>query len=246
MLSDIRSMELSCIRIRFAKGQRVLEVGGGSGAQARELAHWGCNVTSVDLPGRFVPGDSQFPVVEYDGRTLPFPDQAFDLVYSSHVLEHVKDLEALLKELKRVLKPDGIAVHVLPSSTWRLWTSLAHYPFVLLYVFGLRARESDAMRIPGVADVARKRGLRYALARAIIAGPHGEFPNALVELIAFRKGRWTRMFGAAGFEVLALSPLRIFYTGYSIFPKLSGSARRMLSRILGSSSTAFVLRHTPT
>lgn len=48
---------------------------------------------------------------------LPFPDQSCALVYSSHTIEHLFPYEAiaLLKEIRRVLKPDGVARIAVPS-----------------------------------------------------------------------------------------------------------------------------------
>ncbi|MCW2242619.1 class I SAM-dependent methyltransferase [Azospirillum canadense] len=52
--------------------------------------------------------------VRADLTDLPFPDGRFDLVLSSHVLEHVPDDRAALSEIARVLKPSGIAVLLFP------------------------------------------------------------------------------------------------------------------------------------
>jgi SAM-dependent methyltransferase len=41
----------------------------------------------------------------YDGKTLPFEDQTFDSFFSSEVFEHVFNLEEILPEINRVLKP---------------------------------------------------------------------------------------------------------------------------------------------
>ena len=45
-----------------------------------------------------------------DIRALPYADESFDVVYSISVLEHIKDLEPALMELRRVLVPGGTAV----------------------------------------------------------------------------------------------------------------------------------------
>ncbi|WP_051340789.1 class I SAM-dependent methyltransferase [Azospirillum halopraeferens] len=52
--------------------------------------------------------------VQADLTDLPFPDAAFDMVVSSHVLEHVPDDRAALREIARVLKPSGRAVLMFP------------------------------------------------------------------------------------------------------------------------------------
>ncbi len=43
----------------------------------------------------------------YDGKKIPFPDETFDYIFSSEVIEHVFNLDELLFEVSRVLKPSG-------------------------------------------------------------------------------------------------------------------------------------------
>lgn len=45
---------------------------------------------------------------------LPFEDNFYDFVFASHVLEHIKDDERALSEIRRILKPNGIAVLPVP------------------------------------------------------------------------------------------------------------------------------------
>lgn len=49
-----------------------------------------------------------------DLRRLPFADASYDLVYASHVLEHIDDDHAALSEVRRVLRPGGMAVLPVP------------------------------------------------------------------------------------------------------------------------------------
>lgn len=51
---------------------------------------------------------------QVDLTSLPFADASYDLVFASHVLEHIQDDMAALAEIRRVLKPGGIAVLPVP------------------------------------------------------------------------------------------------------------------------------------
>ena len=53
-------------------------------------------------------------MLRLDICNMDLPDASFDLVYCSHVLEHVNDDQQALREFWRVLKPGGIAVILVP------------------------------------------------------------------------------------------------------------------------------------
>ena len=69
-----------------------------------------------------------WPVIVYDGQSIPLESDSVDIVFSSNVLEHIRDVEPFQSEVHRVLKPGGNAVHVLPTSSWRFWTSITSFP----------------------------------------------------------------------------------------------------------------------
>lgn len=52
--------------------------------------------------------------VYYDGKVIPFQDDRFDSIFSSEVFEHIFNLEEILTELHRVLKPGGHMLITLP------------------------------------------------------------------------------------------------------------------------------------
>lgn len=56
----------------------------------------------------------QKPDVYYDGITIPFNDSHFDTIFCSEVLEHVPNIDLILDELNRVLKPGGKMLITVP------------------------------------------------------------------------------------------------------------------------------------
>jgi len=121
-LEALRTAELNSVIHLLPPRARVLEVGGGAGWQAVQLARLGYEVTSIDVGDSSYAPEAVFPITVYDGRNIPFPDASFDVVFSSNVLEHVAHIDDFLRELQRVTAPNGCGVHILPSSSWRVWT----------------------------------------------------------------------------------------------------------------------------
>jgi len=222
-------------------GFRVLEIGGADGLQANLMASFGCTVSSIDVAPR-AHAESYHPVQQYDGENIPAEDQSFDIVFSSHVLEHIKFLPELLAEIRRVLKRDGLAIHVLPSSMWRFWTSLAHYPFLVLHAVGQHEGVPGVAELPTLGGTVGRFGLRHTAKRILLAGPHGEYSSAFAELYYFSKRRWLGVFQRHGFRVERIEGNGLFYTGYGLFPKLSLATRHTLAYCLGSAAHVFFTR----
>ena len=242
-LERLRYAELCAVRSIFREHGHVLEIGGGNGYQAAVLASWGFNVTSIDIDTEGAWTRRHFEVKTYDGKTIPAGSGTADVIFSSNVLEHVPrtDLEILFSEMRRVLARGGIAVHILPSPIWRFWTIMAHYPWLILRLVR-GAKKESGMVLPTLAEAANRRGLLGLLKRACWPAPHGAYPSCGAELFAFRESVWRRRFEAGGFEVVSCRPNGIFYTGYTVFPRLPMSWRRSLAKLLGSACNIYVVK----
>lgn len=106
-----------------------LDIGCGAGySMLRAEQDRGCKVSGID-PNPYEhgvnrlweqastdAGSSELNIVAGSGENLPFEDAQFDVVYSSHVLEHVNDEQQFLREAKRVLKPDGTLILGVPTA----------------------------------------------------------------------------------------------------------------------------------
>jgi SAM-dependent methyltransferase len=92
------------------KGE-ALEVGCGEGRIARELKRCGYRVTAVDavreLLDAAAAADSADDYVLAAAADLPFDDGSFDLVVAYNMLMDVDNVPAAMKEMRRVLRPDG-------------------------------------------------------------------------------------------------------------------------------------------
>jgi len=243
-LRQLRRSEIETVKKWFGANIRVLEIGGGSGYQASLLTSYGCQVSSIDLENRKKTQKAYFPVQGYDGRHLPFESASFDLVFSSNVLEHVQDLPNLFIEMRRVLKTEGSMIHILPSASWRFWTSLAHYIYVPLFFFR-QCNFSEKSPQPALDDLKKRHSYKFLIKSALFSGPHGEYPNAFSELYYFSKYRWCRLFQKNHCKIVASIQNDLFYTGYGLFPGLSLDIRKKLACFLGASCHIFVTTFQP-
>src|SRR5271154_1633488 len=118
-------------RLRLAPGERLLDLGSGGGRHAFQAMRLGARVTALDysasdlkdvaavagamLEAAEVDIDQWAGVVNGDALDLPFPDDAFDRVIISEVLEHIWDDERALVEIVRILRPGGRLAATVPT-----------------------------------------------------------------------------------------------------------------------------------
>ena len=131
----------------------LIDVGCGRGDMLKALARTGNDVTGIDLSPASIDSCKPYPVklVNLSTEQLPFEDGAIDYVFSKSVIEHMPDPLPLLKEVYRVLKPNGVAIIMTPS-----WVHNAWGPFYLDHThvtpFTLPSLK-NAMIIAGFNDV---------------------------------------------------------------------------------------------
>jgi 2-polyprenyl-6-hydroxyphenyl methylase/3-demethylubiquinone-9 3-methyltransferase len=93
----------------------VLDLGCAGGFMAEAIARRGARVTGIDPAAEAIAAarahaEAEGLSISYDvggGEALPYDDARFDAVVCVDVLEHVSDLDAVLGEVRRVLKPGG-------------------------------------------------------------------------------------------------------------------------------------------
>lgn len=105
-------------RVHLPANARVLEIGCGSGAMWKYVAHrvpatWNLTLTDYSF-GMATQARtnlealiSNLSFAQTDAQALPFPDQTFDGIFANHMLYHVPDIDRVLSEFHRVLKQGG-------------------------------------------------------------------------------------------------------------------------------------------
>jgi SAM-dependent methyltransferase len=248
-LDAVRVAELDKIASFLPTGGRILEIGAGTGKQALELQRRGFEVTAIEIADSNYAAHRVFPIKDYDGRTIPLADTSVDVVFSSNVLEHVADLSRMHAEIRRVLAPDGTCIHVLPTHTWRFWTTLTSYLEAISF-FVSSVPQLVLRSTPCATEMRRLGGAWYRTGRHTVGlclpRRHGARGNVVSELWLFHPRWWRRNFEDNGFAVVADGPVGLFYTGEVLLGLRLGLAKRKhLACVLGSSCHFYKLVPVP-
>lgn len=107
----------------FAEGMDVLDVGCSHGYGTAELAKTARRAVGFDLYPEVVErarstykADNLFFLVHDANEPFPFADGSFDMVFSSEVIEHVREQELCVSEMARVLRPGGALILKTPNA----------------------------------------------------------------------------------------------------------------------------------
>ena len=213
----------------------MLDLGCGFGRHAYEAARLGAHVVACDLAavelaqvratlaamdeaGEEYHGSCQ--AVRGDATRLPFPDESFDRVIASEVLEHVDSDQAALGELTRVLRPGGVLAVTVP--TW--------FPEKVCWALSDEYHAPKA--VGGHVRIYRRGDLRRRLRRAGLTPFFGHHAHALHSpywwlRCAVGPNRDDHRLVAAYRRLLEWDIVRQ--------PKITRIAERVLSPVLGKS-----------
>jgi ubiquinone/menaquinone biosynthesis C-methylase UbiE len=108
---------------RLPRNARILEVGCGDAAFTKSLAEYSSCVTGIDLSAQQIERNTRaYPelfFLQHDvAERLPFRDDSFEVIWCSEVLEHLFDPGFALREMQRVLVPQGKLLVTVPHHGW--------------------------------------------------------------------------------------------------------------------------------
>lgn len=97
-------------------GKSVLDIGAGTGLTKRYAMRGHCKeIVGVDLDPRVAQNPLLDRGIVADARNLPLPRESFDTAFSIYVLEHIDDPAAFADQVRRVLKPGGHFLALVPN-----------------------------------------------------------------------------------------------------------------------------------
>ena len=233
------------------KTEHVLEIGCGLGYCSALLSKISGSVVATDLaeeslldhaigldrPKNFLQNLSvkNVQVLPASAEELPFPDNSFDLVFSSHVLEHVPNKEKAVREINRVLRPGGIHFCVTPTRSDLIYYLFIHYAYLGKRAIHHVQKFFSKKKIGGASPQAEKKvplgsSVRQQLKHFPFPPVHGNEKHYLLELKKWSFSDWKSLLTNGGKIPLVgqystqINP--IFILGSIISPALALKAHR--------------------
>tara|TARA_B110000438_G_scaffold160720_1_gene153989 strand:+ start:1076 stop:1849 length:774 start_codon:yes stop_codon:yes gene_type:complete len=217
---------------------KILEIGGGDGMKSMLLDKLGHNVVCVDI----APWEETFfPIIKIQNNELPFESNSFDVIFSSHVIPHVEEINLIFNEINRVLNSDGIILHEVPSSWWSLFTNFLHYlqipKFILKSIFKSKNNLTSNQKTSNQKTSNQKTPSisKFLTIKNLFSHPLGNNPSFIHELFYFKKSSWKNFFIKNNYNILEIKNNKLFFTGYGIFKNNFLHFRSILSIIFPSS-----------
>lgn len=254
-LYQIRKREINLVlsflpKRRFTTG---LEIGAGDGFQTMLLSPYVDKLISSDLNFKRIKKSLKIPGVEYkvmdaDAIESVFKNNYFNLIFSSNVLEHLRDPSKFLAMSQPMLTDDGFAVHIVPSRHIKIFYLLLYYPNLALLAFdrilgklkGKKLFQGSGIDLENNINVGIKfRKSENRFKKFLIPTPHGNFSSHWKEFVAFGKKSWERKFIESGYVITAYAKGEAF-SGYGF--GISIWLRNFLRKCGFSSEHIFILK----
>ena len=240
----IRNGELSTALEMFSKERNleILEIGSRDGFQAELISKNGYNVTSIDINPLF---PQFFPVQKGDINKLNFKENSFDIIFSSNMLQEINDIGAAFMEMKRVLKKDGVIIHIVPSTWWSLITNFWHYCFIPKYLVKSkkfqRIFNSDEKKENNNETLKDENESSKKNLKRLFFHPLGANTSFIHEILYFSNFYWKKLFKENGFEIINKKNCPYCYSGYAVFKFKFIKLRKFLAKTCFPSCYCYVL-----
>jgi 2-polyprenyl-6-hydroxyphenyl methylase / 3-demethylubiquinone-9 3-methyltransferase len=205
-------------------GLSAVDIGCGGGFLAEEFAAMGCEVTGIDPSPASIDAARAHAAgrglhIDYrmgTGEHLPAPDSAFDLACCCDVLEHVSDVDRVISETARVLKPGGLYLFDTINRTARskLAAIKVMQQWPLTRLVDAAIHDWDMFITPGeLAGVLERHGLEIGEITGL--GPRASRTAVFASFVAARRGRITYGEFSGRLDVGRITSTAVSYMGFA-------------------------------
>jgi 2-polyprenyl-6-hydroxyphenyl methylase / 3-demethylubiquinone-9 3-methyltransferase len=222
-LGYFRKVLTDQLRLDLA-GLHALDVGCGGGFLAEEFAQLGLHVVGVDPSQVSIETARRHATgagldIDYrvgTGEHLPVSDGEFDLAYSCDVLEHVSDLQRVISELSRSLKPQGVFLFdtINRTRTSRLLAIKVMQEWRLTRIIDAPIHDWDMFIKPTeLEDALGSSGLRVH--DVVGLGPRANPATLLLDFTRAKRGRITYGEMSRRLKIGQTKNVRVSYMGFA-------------------------------
>jgi len=218
-LSRKIEMEILAHKFDFKSDYIGLEIGCGNAFQSILLASLTSRIFATDLCNKDCHTHSlgiskakalidklnikNVTLVSCSGDRLPFSDSYFDFVFSSSTLEHVDDKNLALKEIKRVLKPGGCFITIVPTHMPSLYAFMHVYLYCLARIFKVFFKSGN--KLGSYTERLEQLSLWVKFKKNHpsfpMPEPHGSYRNIFHELFSQLPLNWENIFRKSDFKI---------------------------------------------
>ncbi len=240
-----RNAELETIinHLPKEKNIKILEIGGWDGYMAKKVHDLGYDIISTDLNPKY---PQFFPVSVGNASKLDYESDQFDVIFTAHLIVEVRDVDSFFAECRRVLKPNGLMIHVLPTTTWSIVTNTWHYLLLpKFFINWMRPKNStaDANSSDNNLEIQKQQSTKDKIIDILFLHPIGTNPSFLHDIFCFTKRRWKKVFKNKGFDILNVEDGPYLYSGLYMFPNKFLRLRKFLATNGFSGAICLVLKN---
>jgi 2-polyprenyl-3-methyl-5-hydroxy-6-metoxy-1,4-benzoquinol methylase len=160
-------LDLLCdFGVNITENTFILDFGCGNGYLVKSLLESGFKAKGCDLKFKhgkdvdFLTKCGLINNINIDPYQLPYDDNTFDIIITNQVMEHVQNYEETIVEMRRVLKPGGVCLHMFPSQLKPIESHvyipfasiIRNYPYLLIWaILGVKKNDQVGMNAKTIA-----------------------------------------------------------------------------------------------
>jgi SAM-dependent methyltransferase len=250
-IHDLRTKSIEEIKpyIERSNVKLGLEVGAGDGFQSRLLVNYLEKLVVTEYSQERLEQIPNEKIKYYICDAEKLEDQlafsSFDIIFSSHLLEHLPHAERFIVSCNKLIAEDGAIIHVVPSNWYAFFRLLFWYPAILVRFKRKLARKKSFNLLSKPESITNNNlktsyKPRIKLFEYLFPRAHGVSENVFKEYLSMRKKSWTKLFTENGLKVERIMKGSCF-SGYGFgFEK----SKRLLSRIGMACEYIYILKRS--